>query len=71
MFYRVTADLAFTDHDEATDFYHDCQLALPKASVINPGQDNEERGSILLQVCYHDEHPTKPCEPLDYRDVPD
>lgn len=62
MFYRVSADLVFTEEDEAKDFLHDCQVALPKSSVINPGQNNEERSTILTQNCYHDEDPVKPCE---------
>lgn len=32
--------------------------------IINEGEDNEERGFILVQKCYHDETPTKPCEEI-------
>lgn len=62
MFYRVTANLPFTDEDEANDFYHDCQVAIPKADTINPGQPNEEQGYIKLVKCHHDEDPNQPCE---------
>ena len=71
MFYRVIATLAFTIEDEATDFYHDCEIALPKASTINPNQPNIERGTIRMQKCYHDETPTKPCEVLKSGQVED
>lgn len=40
-------------------------LLLPlfqRAVVINEGQDNEERGFIQVEKCYHDEVPVKPCE---------
>ena len=36
MFYRVRADLSFTEWDEANDFFHDCQVALPKAKMALP-----------------------------------
>jgi len=71
MFYRVRADLPFTIEDEATDFYHDCEIALPKASVVNPDALNEERGSILLEKCYHDEDPPRPCEVIEQEFGPD
>jgi len=61
MFYRVRVNLPFTIEDEANDFYHDCDLALPKSAIINPGQPNEERGYIILEECHHDETPSLPC----------
>jgi len=64
MFYRTTMQLAFTSEDEGKDFYYDGQIALPKAHTINPGQLNEERGHIILERCYHDEEPAKPCETI-------
>ena len=64
MFYRVRADLPFTDLDEANDFFHDCELALPKAQTINPGTETEEEGHIIIEKCYHDQTPTIPCEPI-------
>ena len=70
MFYRVTADMTFTIPDEAEDFYHDCQVALPKSQVINPGQDNEERSHISIHLCYHDEDPPKPCELIGEETLP-
>lgn len=62
MFYRVIANLNFTNEDEANDFYHDCQIALPKSETINPGQINEEKGTIHIERCHHDEHLNEHCE---------
>jgi len=61
MFYRVFAELLFKSQDEANDFYHDCEIALPKSETINPGGQDEKKGLILLCYCYHDEHPGKEC----------
>ena len=71
MFYRVTADLPFTEEDEARDFMHDCQVALPKSSTINPNTSQEERGHALLQKCYHDETPAHECEIIEEDFGPD
>jgi len=65
MFYRVTADLLFTDEDEARDFFHDCQMACPKSMVVHPGEENEERGHCMLVACRHNETPYAPCSVLD------
>lgn len=70
MFYRVTADLAFTEADEANDFYHDCQLALGKSQTINPGQKNQEKGAILLHQCFHDQDPLAACITLESEETP-
>jgi len=65
MFYRVRADIIFDVEDEARDFYHDCEIALPKGAIINPDQDNMEISQILLEECYHDESPTQPCKIIE------
>ena len=65
MFYRVTLDLIFTSQDEANDFYHDGEIALPKAIVLNPCQPNQECSTILIQKCFHDENPAIPCEVIN------
>lgn len=64
MFYRVVATLNFNIEDEAQDFYHDCQLALPQSVTINPGKPNYEQGFIQIHTCYHDSDPSKPCQVL-------
>lgn len=61
MIYQVRASLFFTLEDEARDFYHDCEVAFPKATTINPDQVNLEESVIELIECHHDEDPTSPC----------
>ena len=61
MFYQVIASLFFEAEDEARDFYHDCEVALPKSSTINLEDPNFEQGSITLLQCFHDEEPNRPC----------
>jgi len=70
MFYRVTADLLFTEVDEGADFYHDCGIALLKSVTINPGNSNEERSHIVLQRCFHNEQPSKPCVVISENSTP-
>lgn len=68
MFYQVRAIIFFHSQDEATDFYHDCELALPKGDVMNPGQPDQECGIIDLIKCHHDEFPHEPCEVISRAD---
>jgi len=68
MFYDVHATLHFTDPDEAVDFYHDCQLALPKASVVNPDTDEQECSFIERLDNHHDLHPHQPCIRTHFQD---
>jgi len=62
MFKQVRANLYFTTEDEGRDFYHDCQLALAKSSVINPGQPDEEFSHIQLLTNNHDQDPNQFCD---------
>jgi len=62
MKYQVRANLYFDERDEAEDFFHDCQLALPKSIVLNPATPNQEPGRIELLENHHDEDPNTPCE---------
>ncbi len=64
MFKRVTVTLLFTRDDEAEDFYHDCELAMAKATSINLGMPDQEDSYIILQQCYHDDDPSLPCKTL-------
>lgn len=64
MIYQVTANLFFVDPDEAFDFYHDCELALGKASIVNPDSPNTEHSTIQLIMNHHDENPNASCELL-------
>ena len=62
MLYRVRLDLAFQSYDPAHDILDKALDHLSEARTINPGQDNEERGSIETHRCYHDETPSLPCQ---------
>lgn len=70
MIYQVKADILFNDYDEAIDFYHDCELALAKGTVINPDQDNVEFSIIELIENNHDTDPNHPCELLKAEALP-
>jgi len=64
MIYQVRANLFFDEQDEARDFYHDCELALPKGISVNPGTDYSEVSVIELIENHHDEDPHAPCHLL-------
>ena len=61
MIYEVRATMFFDQEDEAIDLFHDCEMALPKAIVINPGQFNQECSVADFILCNHDLHPPEPC----------
>lgn len=61
MIYEVRAIMFFATEDEADDFFHDCEVALPKATVVNPGQPNQQCSESDLIKCQHDDHPSEPC----------
>lgn len=62
MIYQVTANLFFDTHDEAVDFYHDCEVALPKSTIVNPTSQNAEFSIIQLIHNHHDDDPNQPCD---------
>lgn len=66
MIYQVRATLFFDDADEAGDFYHDCENALPKATVVNPLTQNQECSCIELLKNHHDENPPSPCRTIEF-----
>lgn len=68
MLYQVRANLFFASEDEARDFLHDCEVALPKSTVVNPNSQNLEFGSIELIENNHDQDPNQPCEILEAKD---
>lgn len=65
MIYQVRANMFFGKKDEAIDFFGDCQIALGKSVVLHPDSLNAERPRVELIKCYHDEHPTQPCEVVE------
>jgi len=66
MFYEVRATMYFTKEDEARDFYYDCEMALPKASVINPDTPTAQHSRAELIENHHDSEPTNPCLLLEF-----
>lgn len=55
MKYRVRADLSFEGESDARGLMLKAQELLPKASIINPGDVNEEIGFCDLEICGQDE----------------
>lgn len=64
MFYRVRIDMAFPDTTNPGKMRDYGKKLLNQAVIINQGQINEERGFVMVEKCYHDEDPAKPCDVL-------
>lgn len=71
MFYRIRVDLAYPEDLNPKTILAFTKNLMPSAVVINSGQPNEERGSITLEKCYHDETPNQPCEIIENWQVSD
>jgi len=65
MFYRIRVDLAYPQDTNPKAILAHTKALMPDALNINPGQPNQEQGYIILEKCYHDEAPTKPCEIIE------
>lgn len=65
MFYRIRTDLAYPKDTNPKAIIAFTKPLMANAIIINPGQLNEERGYIILEKCYHDEDPAKPCEVIE------
>lgn len=64
MKYRLDITLFLDDSIEAEKI-RDGLVKLKKLfKTVNKGLDNEERSSVRLHRCYHDEDPSKPCDTL-------
>lgn len=61
MIYEVRARFFFEDENQATDFMDDCRKALSNATVVNPGEPNQECSTADLVLCHHDDHPPYEC----------
>jgi len=68
MLYEVQATLYLVEEDEGRDFLHDCLVALPKATVIHPGQSNQQCSIAELIDNHHDEDPNAPCIVIEHHD---
>jgi len=66
MIYQIRANLYFEELDEAADFFHDCEVAMDKAIVVNPGAIEEEPCEIESIENHHDESPNAPCSRLAF-----
>lgn len=70
MLYRIMLDLAFTKEASCTAVKKTALDHLKNAVTINPSEPNEEKGFIVIQNCYHDEKPPKPCEVIEEHFTP-
>lgn len=61
MFNKVTIILCFEDEGVAQGLFNHAVGQLPKAKTVNSGQENEERGIVRLEECYHDQDEGIPC----------
>ena len=61
MIYEIRAIMFFDTLDEAMDFFTDCEMALPKATVVNPCAENQECSFADAILCHHDNHPPEEC----------
>lgn len=66
MVYRLVVNMNFDYEHDADNIIDKALDSLEQAIIINPGQNNEERGYIELQQCFHDEDPTTPCVVLKH-----
>jgi len=65
MKYRVRADLIFDDEARATGLAQAVKNLMKHATIIRPGEVNEERSNFTFERCYHDESPPRPCEIIE------
>lgn len=70
MYYSLVLSLAFKQKTIPDQAAAAIKYLIDNAFIVNPHQENEERGFIELQRCYHDEDPHKPCKRLKRWDVP-
>ena len=64
MIYRIRIDLAFDSEGPAQGIEGHALGVFPQAHTVNPGQPDEEKGYIIIEQCFHDEHPAQPCNIL-------
>lgn len=68
MKYRLRLDLIYPEGATQQHLEQARDLLAPifqNSIVINEGQENEERGYVLLERCFHDEEPPQPCETIE------
>ena len=67
---RFRADIAYEPDNEGEapelyDLIEEARKRIGAAVVINEGDPEEERGYFIVENCYHDETPPKPCDTLE------
>jgi len=68
MFYRVDTTLFFDNANIPEGIKEALLKVWSHAKVINPCQPNQECSRVMVQKCFHDEQPTKPCEVIFEKD---
>jgi len=62
MKYRLTFTIFIDDESDAERIYRFLEDKRGIFKTVNKGKPEEERSSVRLERCYHDEEPPKPCE---------
>ena len=70
MFYRLTANLNYTDYDPLNDLLEELARRFPQALTINPGGMNYEPSFYTVQRCFHDQDLTAECQVLEHHISP-
>lgn len=61
MLHHIYIDLTFPSLEHMLPLQQLAQAQLQWAITVNPGQLNEQKGTILSEECYHDINPSLPC----------
>lgn len=69
MKYRISLDLAFDKEASAQAVLKTAKDHLKNAVTINPGLPTEEKGTIILHDCFHDEDPVKDCVIIEHHET--
>lgn len=64
MFYRLHALITFTDEPGSAVARKALSTFLSRAPIIRPATPLEEESYVMVEKCFHDEDPVKPCEPI-------
>jgi len=64
MIYQLDISLYFEGITIPDKARQDALWLLSKAVIVNPGQENEQRGYLRLLKCHHDKTPSQPCEAI-------
>jgi len=62
MKYRLTFTIFLDGEEDAEKIFRFIEEKRGIFRTIKKGMPEEERSSVRLEKCYHDEEPPKPCE---------